>query len=164
MEPKKSENDLQWENLVRNLTRPLQLCDLDFTDLSVEDEKDILTPRGGGGGIPPPPPPLGNVINNQSKISASRSSINLEQFGSAHKGPSLSVPTSDSRRIEMHRLVDSNLNNASVKPPPPLFGAFVNNQSVNRSLNQTPTYSSSNGNNLYSSSIKKNKKTVFIFL
>lgn len=58
-EPKKSENELQWEELVRNMSRPLNLCDLDFTDLTADDEKDVLAPRGLGGNIPPPPPPLG---------------------------------------------------------------------------------------------------------
>ncbi|TDG53047.1 hypothetical protein AWZ03_000590 [Drosophila navojoa] len=58
-EPKKSENELHWEELVRNMTRPLNLCDLDFTDLHSDDEKDVLAPRGLGAGIPPPPPPLG---------------------------------------------------------------------------------------------------------
>ncbi|XP_032593216.1 FH1/FH2 domain-containing protein 3 isoform X3 [Drosophila grimshawi] len=58
-EPKKSENELHWEELVRNMTRPLNLCDLDFTDLHSDDEKDVLAPRGLGAGIPPPPPPFG---------------------------------------------------------------------------------------------------------
>lgn len=58
-EPKKSENELHWEELVRNMVRPLNLCDLDFTDLHSDDEKDVLAPRGLGAGIPPPPPPLG---------------------------------------------------------------------------------------------------------
>ncbi|XP_034110665.1 FH1/FH2 domain-containing protein 3 isoform X3 [Drosophila albomicans] len=58
-EPKKSENELHWEELVRNMTRPLNLCDLDFTDLHSDDDKDVLAPRGLGAGIPPPPPPLG---------------------------------------------------------------------------------------------------------
>lgn len=44
------------------MTRPLNLCDLDFTDLRDDDEKDVLAPRGLGAGIPPPPPPLGGVI------------------------------------------------------------------------------------------------------
>ncbi|XP_015044143.2 uncharacterized protein Fhos isoform X3 [Drosophila pseudoobscura] len=57
-EPKKSENELHWEELVRNMTRPLNLCDLDFTDLHDDDEKDVLAPRGLGVGIPPPPPPF----------------------------------------------------------------------------------------------------------
>ncbi|XP_075159456.1 formin homology 2 domain containing isoform X5 [Haematobia irritans] len=61
VEPKKSENELQWEELVRNMARPLQLCDLDFTDLNSDDEKDILAPRGIGRGVPPPPPPMGGA-------------------------------------------------------------------------------------------------------
>ncbi|XP_032573213.1 uncharacterized protein LOC6604935 isoform X2 [Drosophila sechellia] len=61
-EPKKSENELHWEELVRNMTRPLNLCDLDFTDLRDDDEKDVLAPRSLGAGIPPPPPPLGGAI------------------------------------------------------------------------------------------------------
>lgn len=59
VEPKKSENELHWEELVRNISRPLRLCDLDFTDLNEEDENDVLAPRGLGGAVPPPPPPIG---------------------------------------------------------------------------------------------------------
>lgn len=57
-EPKKSENELHWEELVQNMDRPLILCDLDFTDLQLEDDKDNLAPRGLGGSVPPPPPPI----------------------------------------------------------------------------------------------------------
>lgn len=57
-EPKKSENELHWEELKKNMTRPLMLCDLDFTDLLTEDDNDNSTPRGVGGCVPPPPPPL----------------------------------------------------------------------------------------------------------
>ncbi|XP_076067528.1 formin homology 2 domain containing isoform X6 [Oratosquilla oratoria] len=79
-QPKKSENDIQWENLIKCLNRPLLLCDLDFTDLNDEDDDDVLKPKikgvpppppppppGGGvpppppGGIPPPPPPAGGI-------------------------------------------------------------------------------------------------------
>ncbi|XP_023159307.1 FH1/FH2 domain-containing protein 3 isoform X6 [Ceratitis capitata] len=62
VEPKKSENELHWEELVRNMIRPLNLCDLDFTDLNSDDEKDVLAPRGLGVGVPPPPPPFGGGI------------------------------------------------------------------------------------------------------
>lgn len=61
LEPKKSENELHWEELMKNMTRPLKLCDLDFTDLLSADDKDDLAPRGMGNCIPPPPPPMGNV-------------------------------------------------------------------------------------------------------
>lgn len=40
------------------MSRPLRLCDLDFTDLQIEDDVDDLAPRGLPGG-PPPPPPMG---------------------------------------------------------------------------------------------------------
>lgn len=60
-EPKKSENELHWEELIKNMIRPLKLCDLDFTDLLSEDDKDDLAPRGMGNCIPPPPPPMGNI-------------------------------------------------------------------------------------------------------
>lgn len=59
LEPKKSENELHWEELVSSMARPLRLCDLDFTDLQEDDDKDDLAPRCLGGSIPPPPPPLG---------------------------------------------------------------------------------------------------------
>lgn len=44
---------------MKNMTRPLTLYDLDFTDLHSDDDKDDLLPRGLGGSVPPPPPPLG---------------------------------------------------------------------------------------------------------
>jgi hypothetical protein len=56
-EVKKTETDLQWEELVGNSSRELFLCDLDFRDLASEDERDILAPATTGSGIPPPPPP-----------------------------------------------------------------------------------------------------------
>lgn len=40
------------------MTRPLTLCDLDFTDLQADDDKDELIPRGLGNSVPPPPPPI----------------------------------------------------------------------------------------------------------
>lgn len=57
-EIKKSENELRWEELMANLNRPLNLCDMDFTDLATDDETDILAPVAVANGIPPPPPPL----------------------------------------------------------------------------------------------------------
>lgn len=58
VEVKKSENELRWEELVASLDRPLNLCDMDFTDLASEDEVDVLAPTAVTNGIPPPPPPL----------------------------------------------------------------------------------------------------------
>lgn len=57
-EIKKSENELHWEELVSKMTRPLALCDLDFTDLNSEDEVDVLSPVSVTNGVPPPPPPM----------------------------------------------------------------------------------------------------------
>nr|XP_018909666.1 PREDICTED: uncharacterized protein LOC109038874 isoform X2 [Bemisia tabaci] len=56
-EVKKSETELHWEELLASTTRALQLCDLDFTDLGSDDEKNILAPTSVANGIPPPPPP-----------------------------------------------------------------------------------------------------------
>lgn len=61
IEVKKSENELRWEELVSNLDRPLNLCDMDFTDLATDDENDVLAPAAVSNGIPPPPPPLNNM-------------------------------------------------------------------------------------------------------
>lgn len=36
---------------MKNMTRPLNLCDLDFTDLHSDDDKDDLMPRGFGGAM-----------------------------------------------------------------------------------------------------------------
>lgn len=52
---------MHWEELIKNMTRPLTLCDLDFTDLQTEDDKDDFAPRGKAGCVPPPPPPLMNM-------------------------------------------------------------------------------------------------------
>lgn len=56
---KKTETELHWEEMARQCTRSLRLCDLDFTDLGSDEERDILAPSGVAGGIPPPPPPVG---------------------------------------------------------------------------------------------------------
>jgi len=60
IEVKKSDNELHWDFLVNNLQRPLEICDLDFTDLKGSDDEDILAPdpahMNGGFGLPPPVP------------------------------------------------------------------------------------------------------------
>lgn len=58
--PKKSENDIQWELLMKHLNRPLQLCDLDFSDLTAQDDQVTVEVNKPGG--PPPPPPPGGTI------------------------------------------------------------------------------------------------------
>lgn len=50
-EVKKSENELRWEELVANMNRPLNLCDMDFTDLASDDEGDILAPIAVSNGV-----------------------------------------------------------------------------------------------------------------
>lgn len=63
VESKKSENELHWESLLETLDRPLQICDLDFTDLQQEEDSDPLNPsvRVNSFGPPPPPPPPNGV-------------------------------------------------------------------------------------------------------
>ncbi|XKL64143.1 hypothetical protein PGB90_004229 [Kerria lacca] len=56
-EIKKSETDLHWEELLATSCRPLQLCDLDFSDLRSDDDNDVLAPANNMNGVPPPPPP-----------------------------------------------------------------------------------------------------------
>lgn len=53
----------RWEELIANLNRSLNLCDLDFTDLVSEDEIDILAPITVANGIPPPPPPFNDMAS-----------------------------------------------------------------------------------------------------
>lgn len=63
-EPKKSEIELHWEELMKNLDRDLILCDLDFRDLTEDDDRNVMMPRGNvGSSIPPPPPAMGNPSN-----------------------------------------------------------------------------------------------------
>lgn len=55
IEPKKSEIELHWEELLLQ-DRDLMLNEgLDFRDLTVEDEENVFQPRKLNG--PPPPPP-----------------------------------------------------------------------------------------------------------
>jgi FH1/FH2 domain-containing protein 3 len=71
-EPKKSEIEIHWEELMKTMDRELVLCDLDFRDLTEEDEGNVFMPRcNNGSTIPPPPcpPPLGiNPLPTPSNI------------------------------------------------------------------------------------------------
>lgn len=58
---KKSENELHWESLLKTLDRPLQISDLDFTDMQSCDDADPLSIRTTSFG-PPPPPPLNGLL------------------------------------------------------------------------------------------------------
>lgn len=58
-EPKKSENELHWEDIKKNMVRQLTLCDLDFTDLLPGDDMNDVIPGVGNGKVPPPPPMRG---------------------------------------------------------------------------------------------------------
>lgn len=57
-EPKKSETDIQWEELVNSFDRELKLCDLDFTDLQDDEDDHSVIQNFSGMKIPPPPPPM----------------------------------------------------------------------------------------------------------
>jgi FH1/FH2 domain-containing protein 3 len=65
-EPKKSEIELHWEELMKNLDRDLVLCDLDFRDLTEEDERNVMKPQGMSGSVIPPPPPAMSFNNPPS--------------------------------------------------------------------------------------------------
>ncbi|KAF7657620.1 hypothetical protein LDENG_00024320 [Lucifuga dentata] len=56
--PPKKESDTIWDQLLAS-PRELRIGDINFTDLTEEDDKDILdvVSIGGYGDIPPPPPP-----------------------------------------------------------------------------------------------------------
>lgn len=80
-EAKKSEIEMHWEELVQNMERDLTLCDLDFRDLTQEDEINVLRPQGLSGlSIPPPPPPNGILRNGN--VDAARANIELNGKGS----------------------------------------------------------------------------------
>lgn len=64
VEVKKTESDLQWEQLEKLMHRTLKINDLDFTDLSNVDDMNYLDAQGPAGassgqspygGVPPPP-------------------------------------------------------------------------------------------------------------
>ncbi|GAB6032829.1 hypothetical protein CHUAL_012029 [Chamberlinius hualienensis] len=146
-ESKKPDNDLQWEQLMKTLNRPLLIKDLDFTDLNREDDEDVFNGSMGNGNVhtvpspplvpfqngshpspPPPPPPL--IPSHGMPPPPPPPLINLSN------GRSSNVPP----------------------PPPPTF--------LNKSGPPLPPSMLSNGNGSQQSTakvIKKNKKTVKLF-
>lgn len=56
--PPKKESDSIWDQLLAS-PRELRIGDINFTDLTEDDDKDILdaVSMGGCGNLPPPPPP-----------------------------------------------------------------------------------------------------------
>merc|ERR1719250_436490 len=58
-EPDEREGETQWEKILTSTTRPLHICDIDFTDLHDEDEDENqkALPSDGSAPAPPPPPP-----------------------------------------------------------------------------------------------------------
>lgn len=65
---RKTETDLQWERLVSECDRSLQLCDLDFSTLHSDDDSDVLASSSLLGGVPPPPPPCPMVPSMQQHV------------------------------------------------------------------------------------------------
>ena len=56
-QPDEREGELQWKQIQDQSTRPLIICDLDFTDLKYEEEEQQETQKSGGIPVPPPLPP-----------------------------------------------------------------------------------------------------------
>lgn len=85
MDKKKSDNELHWDFLVSNISRSLEICDLDFTGLKPEDDVDVISSQTisqlcnmsmkNGVGLPPPmpngmgppPPPPGFKLSSLPK-------------------------------------------------------------------------------------------------
>ena len=61
-EPDEREGETQWEKILTSTTRPLVICDIDFTDLQEEDTQEQVKVNGDHDGppAPPPPPPPGS--------------------------------------------------------------------------------------------------------
>ncbi|CAG7837287.1 unnamed protein product [Allacma fusca] len=136
LEVKKSDNELHWDFLVSNLNRPLEVCDLDFTDLTDSDDVNILAPsphmlNGGMNGFPPPVP-----------------SMNGFTLGPPPPPPGIlgkSIPPPPLNGI------NGILSNGRGPPAPPLFGVALKQQNNSSDL-ITPK-----------STLKKTKKTVKLF-
>ena len=62
-EPDEREGETQWEKIVSSTSRPLVICDIDFTDLQEEETEELSksAPTSGAPPAPPPPPPAGPV-------------------------------------------------------------------------------------------------------
>ena len=56
-EPDEREGETQWERIVSSTSRPLVICDIDFTDLQEEETEEASKPAVTTGGPPAPPPP-----------------------------------------------------------------------------------------------------------
>lgn len=100
-EPKKSEIEMHWEELIKNMDRDLTLCDLDFRDLTEDDEINVLKPRGvNGSAIPPPPPPgLSNGAPAVPTLPAARNLNGNALISSAGNGDDDKVPKKTKKTV-----------------------------------------------------------------
>ncbi|KAL1428950.1 hypothetical protein MTO96_016696 [Rhipicephalus appendiculatus] len=90
----KADNDVQWEQLVRSIRRPLLINDLDFTDLRDDDDTDVLQPMNcGAGQPPPPPPPTGGTSSTTTSIGRTTSTHGRATTPHLHRwgGPSFAL-------------------------------------------------------------------------
>ena len=60
-EPDEREGETQWEKILSSTSRPLVICDIDFTDLQEDQDKEekdkVVVEPGMAPPAPPPPPP-----------------------------------------------------------------------------------------------------------
>ena len=56
-EPDEREGETQWEKILSTTSRPLVICDIDFTDLQETEPDEQQSPAGPAGQVPPAPPP-----------------------------------------------------------------------------------------------------------
>jgi hypothetical protein len=105
LEVKKSDNELHWDFLVNNLQRPLEICDLDFTDLKSSDDEDIMAPDPSimmncsygmpppvptmmmTNGYPPPPPPSVGKFGGAPPPPMNGLALSSPLFGVSLKAP-----------------------------------------------------------------------------
>lgn len=82
---KKSEIEMHWEELIENMDRPLILNDLDFTDLTENDDLNIFAILPKKGIIPPPPMSWLTNPRNSLNLQSVPDSNNLVSSSKAHE-------------------------------------------------------------------------------
>merc|ERR1719513_399326 len=80
-EPDEREGETQWEKILTSTTRPLHICDIDFTDLHDEDEDENQKALPSDGSAPAPPamptPPKNPELNSITNYRKTKKTIKL---------------------------------------------------------------------------------------
>lgn len=164
LDSKRAENDLQWEQLMKTLVRPLKIKDMDFTDLGAEDDVDVFQNGWGNGvanGFPPPPP------SSQSTIGLSNGPLTKTGAPPPPPPPTGNIRGPPPPPPPFGGIPPPPFGSRCPPPPPPPSGTIPSpfaSRFTSPTLNSSPALNHSNHQQQQNQKvIKKNKKTVKLF-